>query len=101
GPPRPPPGPPRPRPPPPPPPPPPRPPRPPPGPPPLRGRSGRCSPPALCVSSAIFLELQPAFAGTVGQRLHAAMIAISSTIEHNPRDPRVLRARGDPLADFR
>ena len=46
------------------------------------------------------LELQPALAGTVGHRFHAAVILVTRTIEHDLRDPRLLRPRGDPLADL-
>src|SRR5262245_27303292 len=110
---RPPPGPPRPPPPRPPrpPPPPPRPPLPPPGPrPPPPGPRLPCEdpppppppplpPPVFRVSS--ILELQPAFAGAVGHRLHAAVILVPSAVEHDFRDPRLLGPGSDPLAHFR
>src|SRR6187431_291069 len=95
-PPRPPPGPPRPR-------PPPGPPRPPPPPlralPPPRGPP----PPPPCPPEPEFdsiLELQPAFAGSVGHRFHAAVILISTAVEHDLRDPLVLGDRGDLLPDL-
>src|SRR3954469_7336176 len=46
------------------------------------------------------LELQPAFAGSVGHRLHAAVILISTAVEHDLRDPLVLGDRGDLLPDL-
>src|SRR5436190_9544926 len=44
------------------------------------------------------LELQPAFAGSVGHRLHAAVILVPGTVEHDLRDPRILGPGSDALA---
>src|SRR5262245_14032037 len=46
------------------------------------------------------LELQSAFAGSVGHRLHAAVILVPCAVEHDFRDPRLLRTGSDPLAHF-
>src|SRR6476661_6462024 len=46
------------------------------------------------------LELQPAFAGSVGHRLHAAVILVPATVEDDLRDPLVLGDRGDLLPDL-
>src|SRR5690242_4347787 len=46
------------------------------------------------------LELQPAFAGSVGHRLHAAVILIPTAVEYDLRDPLVLGDRGDLLPDI-
>src|SRR5690606_8007148 len=40
------------------------------------------------------LELQPAFAGSVGHRLHAAVVLVTCTVEHDLRDPGRLRLLG-------
>src|SRR4029078_4343839 len=88
------PGPPRPR-------PPPGPPRPPP-PPPLRALPPPRGPPP-CPPEPVFdsmVELQPAFAGSVGHRLHAAVILIPTAVEHDLRDPLVLGDRGDIPPDL-
>src|SRR6266540_2572272 len=46
------------------------------------------------------LELQSAFAGSVGHRFHAAVLQISTTVEHDFRDARILRFPRYTLADF-
>src|SRR5688572_23478671 len=46
-------------------------------------------------------ELQPAFAGAVGDRFHAAMVLVPTPIEDDAGDPSVLRDHGDLLADLR
>src|SRR4051794_18946690 len=46
------------------------------------------------------LELQPAFASSVGHCLHAAMVLVPGAVEHDSRDPRVLGPGSDPLAHF-
>src|SRR5215203_3898481 len=47
------------------------------------------------------LELQPAFAGSVGHRFHAAVISVSCSIEHDAGEPSVLRPLRDELPHFR
>src|SRR6201993_3174603 len=47
------------------------------------------------------LELEPAFAGRFGQRLHAAVILESGTVEGDRVDARALGLGGDALADDR
>src|SRR5258706_11004575 len=93
-------------------PPPPRPPRPPAPPPlralpPVRGRScagaaAGCSDdaPSGLSLSAIYLKLQPALAGSVGHRFHAAVIFVSSSIEHYALHTGVLCLGGDALSNF-
>src|ERR1043166_6158882 len=46
------------------------------------------------------LELQSALPGAFGHRFHAAVILITSPVEHDLRDARGLRTLGDPLAHF-
>src|SRR5918992_1946268 len=46
-------------------------------------------------------ELQPAFAGAVGHRLHAAVILVPTPVEYNSGDSPFLRHDGDLLPDFR
>ena len=54
--------------------------------------------------SLSILELQPAFAGSVGHRFHAAVILVACTVEHDLRDPRILcasqRCACRPRVDF-
>src|SRR4029453_11674519 len=45
------------------------------------------------------LELQSAFARTVGDSLHATMISIAGAVEHGPRDPGRLGLLRQELAD--
>src|SRR5688572_25216462 len=45
-------------------------------------------------------ELQSALAGAIGHCLHAAVISVSSAVEDDLRDSRVLRLRGQSLADL-
>src|SRR6185437_10790293 len=59
----------------------------------LAARFGACSSLLILCHS---LELQPALAGTVGHRLHAAVILVPRSIEHdtgNSRGPGPLRNR--------
>src|SRR6476620_11702151 len=51
--------------------------------------------------SSCILELQSAFAGSVGERLHPAMEQEAATIEHDRRDARLLGALGNGLANRR
>src|SRR6185503_5996136 len=46
------------------------------------------------------LELQSALAGAVGDRFHAAMRFVARAVEHDFRDPRVLRPGSDALANL-
>src|SRR3982751_1115141 len=103
-PPRPPPGPPRPRPPPGPPrPPPPPPPGPRPRPPPPPWPPPKLAPPPCCplVGLSGMSELQTALAGSVGHRLHSAVVLVPGAVEHDARDPGLLGPLGDALADLR
>jgi pantoate kinase len=52
----------------------------------------------MSFSSAIS-ELQPAFASSIGQRLHAAMEEETTTVEHDLLDARLGCGLGDALAD--
>src|SRR5512144_437258 len=45
-------------------------------------------------------ELQPAFAGAVGHRFHAAVISVPSAIEHDARESCVLGLLRDHLPDL-
>ena len=47
------------------------------------------------------LELQTALAGAVGHRLHAAVVLVSRTVEHDAADSGGLRLLGDRLAHLR
>src|SRR2546427_3099836 len=49
----------------------------------------------------VALELQTAFAGSLGQRLHAAVIFESRAVKRDRLNACVLRLRGDALADHR
>src|SRR5688500_18740960 len=46
-------------------------------------------------------ELQSALTGAIGHCLHAAVISVSSAVEDDLRDARVLCPGGESLADFR
>ena len=48
----------------------------------------------------LVLELQTGFAGCIGQRLDAAVVQVSATVEDDLLDALLLRALGDQLADF-
>src|SRR6185437_11530624 len=50
--------------------------------------------------SSIFSELQPAIAGAIGHRLHAAVILISRAVEDDLRDARVLSLGRNATADL-
>jgi hypothetical protein len=55
-------------------------------------------PSGACVSRSVILELQSAFAGAVGDGLHATMVAIPAAIEHNLRDALGLGPLGEQLS---
>src|SRR5947207_3036583 len=49
---------------------------------------------------SLHLELQPAFAGSIGHRFHAAVILVPATVENHLRDSLLLGDRRDLLADL-
>src|SRR3954451_8577704 len=51
--------------------------------------------------SSCILELQSAFAGSVGEGLHPAMEEEAAAVEHDPRNARLPGALGERLADLR
>src|SRR6185295_683265 len=53
----------------------------------------------VCWFSSCILELQSAFAGSVGEGLHPAMEQEAATVEHDLADARLLGALGKRLAD--
>src|SRR3990172_6760259 len=64
-----------------------------------RARQGpQARQPLVPVGFSAMSELQSALAGAVGQRLHAAVVPVSSAVEDDLRHARFLRARSDPLA---
>src|SRR6476646_6269560 len=46
------------------------------------------------------LELQPAFAGAIGHRFHAAVISVPRAVEHDARKTSILRLLRDQLPDL-
>src|SRR3712207_6121231 len=67
-------------------------------------RSCRSSPLGLTVSTAMSRmkvaesEPQPALSGSVGERLHAPVVAVTAPVEHARLDARLLGAGGEQLA---
>src|SRR5215471_16504037 len=55
---------------------------------------------SLCVRAMSALsEIEAALSGGFGQRLHPAVVEISTAIEYDPLDPGLLGSLGDELAD--
>src|SRR5229473_2000588 len=56
--------------------------------------------PSRCVRAIGSLsEIEPAFAGSIGQGLDPAVIEIGAAVEHDPLDPGRLGALGEQFAD--